>query len=451
MPDLALPDDARRAAEAIRHADIVIGVPSYNNARTIGHVVRALYAGLAKYFPKFSAVIVNSDGGSSDGTREAVLTTSVDLSRLMIVSTPLAGVHRLSLPYHGIPGKGSAFRMIFQMAEMLEARACAVVDSDLRSITPEWIDLLVRPVLHAGYDLVAPYYHRHKYDGTITNSIVYPLTRALYGRRIRQPIGGDFGLSRQLIQRYVSRQDWETDVARYGIDIWMTTIAVAEQFRICQSFLGAKLHDAKDPGVDLSAMLHQVVGSVFSLMSEYRDVWSPVTGSAAVDLFGFPHDVGIEPIQVNVERMLGKFRAGCSELGEIWSLALDPVTMAEVRHLYGAASTAGARSFHIEDELWTRVVYDFACAHHRRRLERGHLLQSLTPLYLAKVASFVLETGEMFAQQVEDRIEALCVAFEEAKPYLEQRWRSAGVAVPGEPAARPDERQPGVDEMEVTT
>ena len=307
MPDWSMPDDARHAVDTIRHADIVIGVPSYNNARTIGHVVRAIHAGLAKYFPKFSAVIVNSDGGSSDGTRDAVLTTSVDLSRLLIVSTPLAGVHRLSFPYHGIPGKGSAFRMIFQMADLLEAQACAVVDSDLRSITPEWIDLLVRPVLHAGYDLVAPYYHRHKYDGTITNSIVYPMTRALYGRRIRQPIGGDFGLSRRLIQRYLSRQDWETDVARYGIDIWMTTVAVAEQFRTCQSFLGAKLHDAKDPGLDLSAMLHQVVGSVFSLMREYEAAWLPVGASAPVDLFGFPYDVGLDPVQVNVERMLGKF------------------------------------------------------------------------------------------------------------------------------------------------
>jgi glycosyltransferase involved in cell wall biosynthesis len=446
-----MPVEAQRAAEAIGHADIVIGVPSYNNARTIGHVVRAIQAGLAKYFSKFRAVIVNSDGGSSDGTRDAVLSTTVDLSRLLIVPTPLVGIHRLSFPYHGIPGKGSAFRMIFQMADLMEAQACAVVDSDLRSITPEWIDLLVRPVLHAGYDLVAPYYHRHKYDGTITNSIVYPLTRALYGRRIRQPIGGDFGLSRRLIQRYISRQDWETDVARYGIDIWMTTIAVAEKFRTCQSFLGAKLHDAKDPGVDLSAMLHQVVGSVFSLMREYEASWSPVRGSAPVDLFGFPYDVGLDPIEVNVERMLGKFRAGCSDLGEVWSLALAPATLTALRGLQCAATSDG-KSFHLEDELWTRIIYDFAYAHHRRRLERGHLLRSLTPLYLAKVASFVIETREMFAGQVEDRIEGLCTAFENAKPYLETCWRSAGGPVTGGQAASHASTIPQTrDELEVTS
>ena len=274
MSRAILPGEALRAAETIREADIVIGIPSYNNSRTIGHVTRAACAGVAKYFPHLKSVIINSDGGSSDATAEAVLGAGIEDAHLLMLATPMAGVHRLSFPYHGIPGKGSAFRLIFQMAQRLGAKACAVVDSDLRSITPEWFDLLLRPILLADFDFVAPYYHRHKYDGTITNSIVYPLTRALYGLQVRQPIGGEFGVSGKLVARYLQRDDWETDVARYGIDIWMTTIAIAEGYRVCQSFLGAKLHDAKDPGADLSAMLHQVVGSVFALMEEYAPVWT---------------------------------------------------------------------------------------------------------------------------------------------------------------------------------
>ena len=413
-----LPEAVGESLEAIRRADIVIGIPSYNNARTIGHVVRAIHAGLAKYFPQYEAVIVNSDGGSTDGTREAVLSARVEEAHLLLLSTPLHGVHRLSFPYHGIPGKGSAFRLIFEIARSLEAKACAVVDSDLRSITPEWVDLLIRPVLHAGHDFVAPYYHRHKYDGTITNSIVYPLTRSLYGQRIRQPIGGDFGVSPELLERYLERSDWETDVARYGIDIWMTSIAVAEGFRVCQSFLGAKLHDAKDPGADLSAMLHQVLGSVFALMQEYEDDWRAHTGSEEVDLFGFRYDVGLDPIAVNVERMVEAFRRGREDLKEIWGLALQSETLAQVKSL-AAASTA---TFHMEDELWVRIVYDFACACRRDPLERGHLLRSFTPLYLARVASFVMETHDAFAPEVEERIENLCACFERWKPYLIASW-----------------------------
>src|SRR6516164_9448452 len=332
MAETPLPDEARRAAEVIRRADIVIGIPSYNNAPTIGHVVRAAYAGLAKYFPQFTALVINSDGGSKDNTREAVLSARVEDSHLMLLSTPLLAAQRLPFPYHGVPGTGSALGLVFQMAKQLDAKACAVVDSDLRSITPEWIDLLLRPVF-AGFDFVAPYYQRHKYDGTITNSIVYPLTRMLYGLSVRQPIGGEFGVSPRLIRRYLEFQDWDGDVARFGIDIWMTTIAIAEGFRVCQSFLGAKIHNAKDPGADLSVMLQQVVGSVFALMEEYAPVWFQRRGSTPTQVFGFRFDVGLEPVQVKVDRMLEAFRRGFEELSEIWSVALAPENFAAVRRL----------------------------------------------------------------------------------------------------------------------
>jgi len=422
MAEPPLPDDARRAADVIRRADIVIGIPSYNNARTIGHVVRAAYAGLAKYYPQLTAVVINSDGGSTDNTQNAVLSARVEDSHLLLFNTPIPAAHRLSFPYHGVPGKGSAFRLIFQMARRLEAKACAVVDSDLRSITPEWIDLLLRPILFAGHDFVAPYYQRHKYDGTITNSIVYPLTRMLYGLGVRQPIGGEFGVSARLVERYLEREDWDTDVARFGIDIWMTTIAIAEGFRVCQSFLGAKLHDAKDPGSDLTAMLQQVVGSVFILMQEYRTVWESRAGSTPAELFGFRFDVGLDPVAVNVGRMIDAFRRGCHDLVEIWEAALSPETLAAVRNL-GCLSKDEV--FHLDDELWARIVLEFACAYKRHPMIHGMILRSFTPLYLGRVASFVHETETLVASEVEEKIEQLCLTFERLKPQLIDEWNGA--------------------------
>lgn len=433
----SLPADALAAAQTIREADIVIGIPSYNNARTIGHVVHAASAGLAKYFPHARSVIINSDGGSTDSTRETVLAAQEDSSRLLLLDTPLTGVHRLSFPYHGIPGKGSAFRLIFQLAEAFGARACAVVDSDLRSITPEWIHLLLTPVIGGGHDFVAPYYHRHKYDGTITNSIVYPLTRALYGLSVRQPIGGEFGISAPLIRHYLEREDWETDVARFGIDIWLTTIAIAGGFRVCQSFLGAKLHDAKDPGADLTAMLQQVVGSVFLLMEQYEHVWMKMPEIRPAELYGFRYQVAVDPIAVNVERMVSAFCKGCLELAEIWSIALAPSTHHAVLELAGHCRNGSG--FHFPDELWTRVVYDMACAYKREPLSRGHIVRSLTPLYLARVASFVELTREENAEQVEERVENLCRSFERMRPYLRNAWSADPhvarvTAAPREPA-----------------
>ncbi len=401
----------------IGSADIVAGIPSFNNARTIGHVVRAVQAGLAKYFPDRAAVIVNSDGGSQDGTMDVVERTSVDFNSILLHHR-VEPVFKIATAYSGIPGKGSAFRTIFEIASALQAKACVVVDSDLRSITPEWIELLVTPVLRDGYDYVAPLYHRHKFDGTITNSIVYPLTRALYGRRVRQPIGGDFGFSGKLAQFYLEQDVWQTDVARYGIDIWMTTTALANRFKVAQSFLGAKIHDAKDPGADLSAMLYQVVGATFDLMDRHYGVWNDIHGSEPVPTFGFEYTVGLEHIDVNVGRMLNVFREGLTGLREIWLEVLGAGDFGEAEKL--AAAPDG--EFRFPRSLWTRVVYDFAVAYHRKKLPAEHLIKSLTPLYLGKTASFIMEAEPMGQAEAEAEIERLCVEFEQGKEYLSSIW-----------------------------
>ena len=192
MKTAAFRAEVQEQLERIGQADIIVGIPSFNNAKTIGHVVRAIQAGLAKYFPDHKAVIVNSDGGSSDGTMDVVRNTSIDDFSAILLHHRMEPVSKIAFPYSGIPGKGSAFRTIFEIAEAMDIKACAVVDSDLRSITPEWIELLVKPVLIGGYDYVSPLYHRHKFDGTITNSIVYPLTRALYGKRSLSEAISDF-------------------------------------------------------------------------------------------------------------------------------------------------------------------------------------------------------------------------------------------------------------------
>src|SRR5881628_2144357 len=181
----------REALRAQESADLVVGIPSFGNA----------------------------DGGSEDGTPDRVR-ASAD------------GVPTIAGRYRGRSGKGSAFRAIFEAVSLLNAKACAVVDSDLRSITPEWIARLLGPIARGEADYVTPLYARHKHDGTITNNVAYPLTRALYGVRVRQPIGGEFGFSAELARDFLEgvvfggADVWDTDVARFGIDIYMTTTAL---------------------------------------------------------------------------------------------------------------------------------------------------------------------------------------------------------------------------------
>jgi glycosyltransferase involved in cell wall biosynthesis len=375
-------------------------------------------AGLAKYFPDRKSVLIDSDGGSTDGTIEIVQNTVIEDFQSILLHHRVAPAFKMAIPYHGLPGKGSAFRTIFAIAEALDVKACAVVDSDLRSITPEWVELLLKPVLEEGFDYVAPLYHRHKFDGTITNSIIYPLTRALYGKQVRQPIGGDFGFSGRLAKHYLTKDVWQTDVARYGIDIWMTTEAIANNFRVAQAFLGAKIHDPKDPGSDLSAMLFQVVGSTFGLMEAYSGAWKAVKGSESVPTFGFQYEVGLEQVNVDVARMIRLFREGVRSLKEIWVQVIGNGD-------FGVLEALSARpdsDFRFPPGLWTRIVYDYALAYHKKRLPAEHLLKSLTPLYLGKTASFVMDVRDRSQSEAEEEIETLCREFEENKAHLVNNW-----------------------------
>jgi glycosyltransferase involved in cell wall biosynthesis len=413
-----LDEDVARRLREIRSADLLVGIPSFNNERTIGHVVRAAVSGIAKHFPDAKAVLVNSDGGSRDRTREIVERTEPgNLTEILVDAAP-PPTDRIVTPYTGLPGKGSALRTIFRIAVELEAKACCVVDSDLRSITPGWIELLLSPILRHGYEFVSPLYSRHRYDGTITNTIVYPLTRALYGKQIRQPIGGDFGFSGTLAARFLDYDRWEGPVARYGIDIFMTTTALAEGRKACQAFLGAKLHDPKDPGADLQPMMVEVVSTLFELMERYEKVWEGVSGSEEVPLFGFSHAVGLDPVPVKVDRLATIFRQAAGDLPAVWKSFLSPASIAAIHDAAAAPAPA------LADEVWARILFEAGAGWRARALPRETLILSLVPLYLGKVATFVAETRDGTDEEAEGRLGALAAVFERDKNVLRDLWRA---------------------------
>jgi len=421
-----LTEECKDEIERIGKTEILVGIPSYNNERTIGHVVRAVQYGLAKYFPKFKAVIMNSDGGSTDKTREIVKKTSVytDLDTILIEHSVHPAASFSTAYRGGIPGKGSAYKAIFETACKLRAKGCVLVDSDLRSINPEWVELLAGPILLKGYHYVSPLYSRHKYDGTITNSIVYPLTRALYGRRIRQPIGGDFGVSKKMIKSYLAKDVWGTDVARYGIDIWMTTVAINEGAKICQSFLGAKIHDVKEPGQVLGPMFKQVINTLFYLMCDYEEHWKRVIHAKPTAIYGFRSETPPEPVSVNLNSLIEKFKKGVEGNKEYWLTFLPLQRVKELEEI----SFTSLTKFNFPPELWVKIIYDFAVAYHQIRLssrnELDKLVNSLIPIYFGRTASFIIETEDIPTYEAEDKIEHLCDKFEELKPYLIERWDS---------------------------
>jgi glucosylglycerate synthase len=397
----------------------MVGIPSFGNADTIGYVVRAATAGMVQYFPDLKPILVNSDGGSPDDTPHvAVSTESPEYIERIILVSPRHKLQRISVTYQGTSGKGTAVRALFEVAAELKVKAMVMVDSDLRSVVPEWIELLAGPILKGGYDFVAPMYARHKYDGTITNNIAYPLTRALYGARIRQPIGGDFAVSGDLVQRYLELDTFDELTARFGIDVWMTHSALNEGFAICQARLGAKIHDAKDPASDLGPMFRQVVGTLFRLAGHYQDRWLRVRGSHPIPEYGFERVVAPEEVRVNHAKLVDSFEAARPTHRETWTEILAAEQLERVMRVDCDAPA----TFHFPAELWIRCLYDALVAFHVPGVDQERLLAALTPLYFARTAGFIAETAEMTTDQAERVIEAQALAFEELKPYLVARW-----------------------------
>jgi glucosylglycerate synthase len=363
--------------------------------------------GLNQYYKNFKNVIMVADGGSTDDTREVVKEFQLKPWQEKLLSI-----------YRGPSGKGTAFRSIFEAAVRLEVKACMVVDSDIRSITSEWVHHMLHPVLERGYQYVTPVYCRHKYDGTITNNIVYNLTRALYGKRIRQPIGGDFAFSTDVAAHFLQQPVWESEIARFGIDVWMTTRAVVDRFRICQANLGVKIHDAKDPATHLAPMFRQVVWTIFTLMEQNESSWNGVVKSEPVESFGVEFCSEPEPVQIDLEALIYKFKVGFKQFGTFWKDILDSRSYKFLKE----ASRMDSQTFNLPVEAWVSILYELAATFHYWPINRNKLIDLMTPLYHARVASFVKETGPLDSAEAEAVVEKQAEAFEANKKYLIKLW-----------------------------
>jgi glycosyltransferase involved in cell wall biosynthesis len=395
--------------EGIKKAEMVVAIPSYNEADSISFPIQQAALGLSKYFPQLNCVIVNCDNDSPDNTKQVFLDTQVQVPKIYISTAP------------GVKGKGNNFKNLFHKVTELEAKAVVVVDADLKSITPEWIKHLGEPLFN-DFSYVAPLYVRHKYDGTITNGIAYPLSRSLYGRRVRQPIGGDFGFAGELAKVYLDSEIWDEAVANFGIDIWMTTLALNHGAQICQSFMGRpKIHRAKDPAAALGPMFRQVVGTIFNLICQFESYWMNVKYSKPTSIYGFGlGEVEMPPkVDVDAQKLIQKFQEGFETYGEVWEKTLSRDVYNKLLEIKGMKRNL----FNFPTDLWARILYDTAVGYRDRVCDRDLMMDALIPLYFGRTLSFVKKTKRMSTRQAEEAIEEDCMTFEMTKPYFIKKWQ----------------------------
>jgi glycosyltransferase involved in cell wall biosynthesis len=383
-----------------KEADIIIGIPSLNEAYNIAFVARQIALGLKKYFPTHSAVIINIDNNSKDGTKEAFLGAETGNIPKKYISTEGA-----------IVGKGNNMRNLFIEVVQHKAKAVIVVDADLKSITPEWVKTLATPILE-GYDYATPIYSRNEYDGTITNHIIYPLLYALLKANIRQPIGGDFSFSPRMTKYWLGMA-WEKDTRQYGIDIFMTMSALLNGFKVCQVVLGSKVHKPSAP--KLGAMFTQVITTLFSHIPKFSNVWMNGSGNKDCPIIGdFSYK---EPQQLCVDYK-GIRKAsfeGFLENEGIISSILSPDHYHTIKNMYLTGK------WNIGPELWAKKLYDFIFAYELSE-NKPAVVEALKPLYFARVASFYRQTMDMTHQEAEEKIVKQAKQFQKTRGYLVKKF-----------------------------
>ena len=385
--------------------DLLVVIPSYNSAATIAYVVSQAARGLEEYFGGRGSILV-SDGGSTDGTRGVV-----EALRL--------GVEVVFEEYPGPPGKGSAVLHGFRRAVEGGYGAVVMLDSDLRSVEPYWVGLLGRAA--RGYDLVTPLYARHRHDGTITKTLAYPAAKSVLGLPVRQPIGGDFGVSARLARELLERARlFEPAVHRFGIDFFITSTAAAVGARVAEADLGTKLHAPKDPGKHLKGMFEDVAATVWRAITLYygRGRRAAVDRLSPGETWRCPQLVRVD-VDTNIARFLSEYQKARDTLVEIMGRdALAPVAEALRERRRGA----------YPDGLWAETVYRHVAAF----ASQGEaVLGSFYAAWLGKVSSYILDTLETDEAGAEQVVEGIAAAFADNISLLEELLGAEGYGEKG--------------------
>jgi hypothetical protein len=417
--DSLLSDDLLRQLMAAGQADIVVGVPTLNNASSVGGVVRAIHLAFSGPFKRDRTVLLNFDAGSNDGTPDLVRRASLVESETLLAPQPFRTVHRISSPYHGLPGKGGALQALFAAAELLDAKAVALFDPDVTNMDGDWVARLVGPVYRDGFDYVAPIFTRHPSEGPLVTQLARPLVRATYGHRMLEPLSSEFGCSMRFASHCLAQDVWSSPFLSYGIDIWLAATALAGGFRCGESVLGPRLPAPAAPRPALPELFRQVVGALFTCLELHQSYWLGREGSEPLPRLAdgplwSPGGGSLDPLP-----LAESFRSGVRDLRPVFERILTANTLAEVERV--AASEPATPPF--GDELWIATLTEFAAAHHRDVIHKDHLVRSLVPLYLGRAASFLAENATCTAAEVEGRLEALGLGFETSKPHFVRRWK----------------------------
>ena len=399
---LSLKPEIIEKCKEIEPIDIMVGVLCKDVEATALSVLKVINEGLYRYFPDHSKAIIICCAESSDKTDEAV--------NLFI---PYNTVHKIVTKDITSSGKGAGVLTIFEIAHEVDAKAVVLMDGDLLSIEPNWIKTISNPIVYGRADLTVPYYIRDKNDGVITNNLIYPFTRALYGIDIRQPIAGEYALSRNLYELLRQHPLLPPD---FGIDIFILTVAAAEGFYVKEGLFSLKIHESTthylEPEKFLIPMFRKVTGSMFELAKHFEDYWKskPPRWQAKYHRECFSQKP--IPVLVNIPDMKKSFE-------KEFNTSKDKIGKYIPGDLTAALDNIVNNGEKFDSELWVKIVYNYAAAWRNvEESEKYQLLDALKTLWIGRFVSYATEVQDMNINDAEKIIQEQAQIFEKNFDYL---------------------------------
>lgn len=419
--ELFLSDEFLGQLISVGDVDLMIGIPSYNDAETVTGVLQAVETCVLRSYRRERVVLVNVDGGSRDGTQEAVSQAMSTGSAMGNGMESLRTMRWITTTSEGDGAPGNMLRTILAAADLLHAKGCAVIAASTGNAEPSWLGSLLNPVYRENYDFVAPLYKRQKFDGLLTRNLLYPASRALYGKALRELRAGEFAFSGRLASHSLAQPQWHNEAVEGGAEMWMAINAMSSMFRCCQTYLGEK---PRAQAANVVTAIRETVGGLFWCMESTASYWQGAVAEEQLHTIGPDHELTQEAVRIDRNKSLAMFRNGVAELSTILSTILDAATHAELLRLAGL----DAGELRIGNELWARIIYEFAAAHHHAVMNREHLVQALVPIYRGRVYSFLAQHRSSSSEDLEADLDDLCRQFAGQKAFLIERWTAKEVS-----------------------
>ena len=401
--DMSIPAEVIKQCKEIGTIDIVVGVLCKDVEATVLSVLNTINEGLYSNFPEHSLAIVVSKAQSSDKTDEAIN-----------LFQPYKSIHTIITNDITEGGKGAGVMTIFEIAHELQAKCVVLMDGDLLSIKPSWIPTIANPVIFGRADLTVPYYIRDKNDGVITNNLVYPFTRTLYGIDIRQPIAGEFALSKNLYEILRNHPLFPPD---FGVDIFIVTAAAAEGLYVKEGLFSLKIHESTthylEPEKFLIPMFRKVTGSMFALAKHYQQYWQNKSQTWRPKYHRECFSQHPIPVKINIEDMQKSFHTEFQSSKELMKKYITKDTISTIEKIVNKEESFTA-------DIWAKIVYQYAASYKNLTDEAGKymLLDTLKTLWLGRFVSYAYEVQEMDINGAEKVIQRQAEVFEQQFEYL---------------------------------